>query len=132
MRDYYAMLGVQPDADENSIKTSFRILAKRHHPDMTPGDPQAEERFKEINKAWEILGDKKKRAEYDKSRIFAQPESNKRASAGDADIAGLMGKFETFFGKGTCPDPVLKKRENPLDASGIFEQFMGIKKNEQK
>ncbi|MBN1994607.1 MAG: DnaJ domain-containing protein [Anaerolineae bacterium] len=64
-KDYYQILGVNKNASEKDIKSAFRKLARKHHPDMNPDDPQAEARFKEINEAYEVLGDPEKRAKYD-------------------------------------------------------------------
>ena len=64
-RDYYQTLGVSKDADEKEIKRAFRKLARECHPDVNPGDARAEERFKEINEAHEVLSDPEKRAKYD-------------------------------------------------------------------
>lgn len=64
-RSYYDILGVPKDADEKTIKKAFRKLASEHHPDRNKGDKQAEERFKEINRAYEVLGDADKRSMYD-------------------------------------------------------------------
>ena len=64
-RDYYKILGVDRDASEKDIKRAYRRLARRFHPDVNPGDEQAEEKLKEINEAYEVLGDAEKRAKYD-------------------------------------------------------------------
>jgi DnaJ-class molecular chaperone len=64
--DYYEVLGVPRGADEKAIKTAYRRLARRYHPDMNPGDRQAEERFKEISEAFAVLSDPEKRARYDR------------------------------------------------------------------
>jgi curved DNA-binding protein len=64
-KDYYKILGVDKTADEKTIKSAFRKLARKHHPDVNPDDAQAEARFKEINEAYEVLGDAEKRGKYD-------------------------------------------------------------------
>ncbi|HEY62919.1 MAG TPA: DnaJ domain-containing protein [Anaerolineae bacterium] len=63
-KDYYKILGVSRDADEKEIKKAFRKLARKYHPDMNPGDDSAEEKFKEINEAYEVLSDPEKRQKY--------------------------------------------------------------------
>ena len=65
-KDYYQILGVSRDADEKEIKRAFRRLARQCHPDVKPGDAGAEERFKEINEAHEVLSDPEKRSKYDR------------------------------------------------------------------
>lgn len=64
-KDYYSTLGVNRNASEKDIKQSFRRLARKHHPDVNPGDKTAEERFKQISEAYEVLSDTEKRKKYD-------------------------------------------------------------------
>lgn len=67
-KDYYAALGVSPDADEQTIKQAYRKLARQYHPDVNPGDANAEARFKEINEAYQALSDPERRRKYDTLR----------------------------------------------------------------
>jgi len=64
-KDYYKILGVDKNASEKEIKSAYRKLARKYHPDMNPDDPQAEARFKDVNEAYEVLGDREKRKKYD-------------------------------------------------------------------
>ena len=61
----YKVLGVSPKANAKTLKKAYRKLARKHHPDRNPGDAGAEDRFKEIGSAWEVLGDPEKRKQYD-------------------------------------------------------------------
>jgi curved DNA-binding protein len=71
-RDYYGVLGVPPEASAEEIRTAFRRLARRHHPDARPGDAAAAERFKEISEAYDVLSDPEKRRAYDAERQAEQ------------------------------------------------------------
>ena len=64
-RDYYEVLGVDRNADEGTIKSAYRKLAKKYHPDMNPGDKVAEQKFKEASEAYAVLSDAEKRKKYD-------------------------------------------------------------------
>jgi curved DNA-binding protein len=87
-KDYYATLGVTKASTDKEIKQAFRKLARKHHPDVNPGDKQAELRFKEINEAYEVLGDPAKRKKYDELganwRMYEQAE----AQGGQNPFAG--------------------------------------------
>jgi molecular chaperone DnaJ len=70
VKDYYAILGVAPSADGDEIKKAFRSLAKKYHPDKNPDDPIAEEKFKEVTEAYEVLSDSEQRRVYDNPDPF--------------------------------------------------------------
>jgi len=71
-KDYYGILGVPPDADRKVIQRTFRQLARKYHPDVNPGNKDAEEKFKTINEAYEVLSDAEKRKKYDELRVQYQ------------------------------------------------------------
>jgi curved DNA-binding protein len=71
-KDYYATLGVSPDADDQTIKQTYRKFARQYHPDVNSGDKQAEERFKELNEAYQALSDPERRRTYDELRAEYQ------------------------------------------------------------
>jgi len=81
-KDYYSVLGVTPDADDQMIKQAYRKLARQFHPDVNPGDTQAEERFKEVNEAYEALSDPEKRQKYEALRRQYQ-QWQQRGGGGD-------------------------------------------------
>ena len=88
-KDYYSVLGVDRNAKEEEIRQAYRKLARQNHPDVNPGDHSAEERFKEINEAYEVLSDPQKRQKYDQfgsnwraGAAYAPPTTN---SIGEID-----------------------------------------------
>lgn len=85
-RDYYEVLGVSKDADDAAIKKAYRALAKKYHPDMNPGDAEAEKKFKEASEAYAVLSDAEKRRQYD--------QFGHAAFEGGAGGAGGFGGFD--------------------------------------
>ena len=104
-RDYYEVLGVDKNASEADIKRAYKKLARKYHPDMNPGDKVAEEKFKEVNEANEILSDPEKRSRYDQFG-FAGVDPNYAGGAGGGGFSGVGGFddvgdiFGSFFGGG--------------------------------
>ena len=87
-RDYYDVLGVRPGASEKEIRQAYRRLARKHHPDVNPGDASAEARFKEVNEAYQVLSNSESRRRYDRAgRSEAQAT---RSSAGDSPFSWLF------------------------------------------
>ncbi|MGL4488272.1 MAG: DnaJ C-terminal domain-containing protein [Rhizobiaceae bacterium] len=100
MRDPYTVLGVPKGASETEIKSAYRKLAKKHHPDQNPNDPKAKERFAEANQAYEILGDAKKKRQFDGGEIDGDGKPKFTGFPGGGDPfggfrgAGRQGGFD--------------------------------------
>lgn len=104
MRDPYEVLGVQRGASAAAIKSAYRKLAKKHHPDSNKGDPKAAERFSEINSANEILGDEDKRKQFDRGEIDAEGKPRFQGFPGGGRAgASPGGGFEYSFRSGGGP-----------------------------
>lgn len=135
-RDYYEVLGVQRGATEDEIKKAYRKTAKKYHPDLHPGDKEAEEKFKECNEAYEVLSDPQKKARYDQFG-FAGVDPNYGAGQGgygaggfgfDGDI-DLGDIFSSFFGggfgggfSGRNPNAPQRGRDIQLTVNLTFEE----------
>ncbi len=101
-RDYYEVLGVDKNADEATIKKAYRTLAKKYHPDMNPGDKEAEAKFKEVNEAYDVLSDPDKKAKYDQygHAAFDPSAGGGAGFGGFGDFGGfdINDIFSSFFG----------------------------------
>src|SRR5690242_9921133 len=100
--DYYEVLGVSPSASEKDITRAYRKLAKQYHPDANPGNKEAEDKFKAVSAAYDVLGDASKRKEYDEVRQMVA--SGVRFGPGSAGFEGFEGfqgfQFEDGMGLG--------------------------------
>jgi len=97
-KDLYEILGIKKEATESEVRKAYLKLAKKYHPDVNPGDKVAEQKFKEINLAYEVLKDEKKRAQYDQMRAMgANPFARARAGAGAGPGAGSYGAGPEMF-----------------------------------
>lgn len=104
-RDYYEVLGVDKNADDNTIKKAYRQAAKKYHPDLNPGDKEAEAKFKEVNEAYEVLSDADKKTRYDQfGHAGVDPNFNAGGGYGSGGFGGfdvdLGDIFGSFFGGG--------------------------------
>jgi len=137
-KDYYEVLGVNKTATEDEIRKAYRTLARKHHPDVNPGDKSADEKFKEINEAYEVLSDQDKRKRYDQlganwkaGSDFTPPPGWEARDAGfdgftAAGGQGSAGDFSDFFeslfgrrrgarGGGARPHVATPRRALPRD-----------------
>jgi len=97
-RDYYEVLGVDRNADEETIKKAYRKLAKKYHPDMNPGDKNAEAKFKEASEAYAVLSDPKKRQQYDQFGFDGGAAGGGGFDFNNMDFNDIFGGFGDIFG----------------------------------
>ena len=127
-RDYYEVLGVQKGASDDEIKKAHRKLAKKYHPDLNKDNPEAEDKFKEVNEAYEVLSDKDKRAKYDQFG-FAGVDPNYGAGQGGYgggfggfDMGDLGDIFGSFFGGGFGSSSSRSRRNAPQRGQTIQDR----------
>lgn len=135
-RDYYEVLGIQKGAPEDEIKKAYRQMAKKYHPDLNPGDKEAEARFKEVNEAYEVLSDSQKRERYDQyGHAGVDPNFGAGGYQGygfdniDIDLGDIFSSF--FGGGGRRQNPNAPRRGSDISASVIIsfeEAARGCKK----
>jgi DnaJ-class molecular chaperone len=123
-RDYYSVLGVARTASEKEIKTAYRKLARKHHPDVNPGDKKSENLFKEIGEAYAVLSDPEKRKKYD--RWGPDWEKIEQAQAAGANFRSRPGGSRTYTYTTGAPNggPGNINFESE-DLGGLFEQLFG-------
>lgn len=121
-KDYYDLLGVPRDANESQIKRAYYALAKKYHPDTNRGDPEAEARFQEVQKAYETLRDKQTRSTYDQMGHDAYEHAEKSGGApGNGGPQGGFEGFGGFHGFGGFGGPT----GGAVNLDDIFESFFG-------
>jgi len=130
-KDYYSTLGVAKTATDKELKQAFRKLARKYHPDVNPGDKASEAKFKEVNEAYEVLGDAEKRKKYDELganwRMYEQAGASGRPGAGAP--GGFGGGFQGFGGGGgvhTMTEDEMREMfggDSPF--SDFFQTFFG-------
>ncbi len=117
-RDYYELLGVPRDASNEEIKKVYRQLARRYHPDVNPGNKEAEEKFKDIGEAYEVLSDQGKRAQYDQFSRYWKGGSRKQKTDSRSGRSGIeeldFGQFSDF---NTFLEQVLGRNNNRVGAT---------------
>ena len=133
-RDYYEVLGVDKKASLDDIKKAYRTLAKKYHPDLNPGDKEAEEKFKEVNEAYEVLSDETKRSQYDQFGFAGDQASGFQGFEGfqGTDPFDIFSRFfGGSFGGGRRRDPNAPREGRDLEQSitlDFEEAFNGCKK----
>jgi molecular chaperone DnaJ len=118
-KDYYELLGVKRSASAEEIRKAFRKLARKHHPDVNPGDKSAEEKFKQISEANDVLSDPKKRKVYDQLGYYSD---NIDQAAADAYARAGGGKSGYESAYGGTPGPGVPVDFSGFDFSDVFEQ----------
>lgn len=142
MENYYEILGIKRDASQEEIKKAFRKLAKQYHPDVNGKNCEADEKFRKINEAYNVLNKESSREEYDLKLDNAQKgpngfkynsqkkESSKTNNYQNININDIEKSFENFFGFNPKSKEKVNKetKKNPIDTTDIFEKYFRVKK----
>lgn len=120
-KDYYSILGVSKTASQDEIKKAYRKLARKYHPDLNKDDPQAEQRFKDLNEANEVLSDAEKRKMYD--QFGSQWQQYQRAGGRPDDFWSQWGAQQGFGGRGQARTVNSEQFEQMFGGSGGFSDF---------
>lgn len=148
MKDYYKILGVSETSSKDDIKKAFRSLAKKYHPDRNGNDENAIKKFQEVNEAYEVLSNEDSKKSYDEKKAnfknaHKRKNENSKNNKTDNDFSektrskkesmeDLNQYFANFFGFDPTSNNInkdkLKKQDNPIDTSNMFESFFKMKK----
>src|SRR5260221_11027739 len=120
--DYYETLSVPRNASAEDIRKSYRKLARKYHPDLNPGDKSSEDHFKNVQEAYDVLSDPKKRQMYDQVGFYSEngsPGAGAETPPGGPDFGGF--DFSDFFTTPACAGPVQPRTSTtPCGAAGVL------------
>ena len=145
MKDYYSILGLNRSASQQDIKKAYRSLARKYHPDVNPGDLKAEEKFKEVNEAYNVLNDEQSKKAYDdkldgnmqNGDNIREGDRKKRQNPSNSDLnqkfdfGNIERDFEKFFGFNPKTKETSIKKDQKNSKAGVnnfFEQYFMPKK----
>jgi DnaJ-class molecular chaperone len=140
MANYYEILGVKQNDNSAKIKKAYKKLALKYHPDRNSGDKSAEEKFKKITKAYEVLKDEQSRRKYDQKLANQPKQNNKRENRqqtkqrrpngfSQGDFQDFEKEFANFFGFNPKTKEKIKKDESSKDrfnTDDLFKQYFGV------
>src|SRR5215472_11035757 len=129
-QDFYQTLGVERGASEDDIRKAYRKLARKHHPDLNPGDKAAEDRFKKVQEAYDVLSDSKKKAMYDQYGFYSENGMPGGAGGGaqapHMDFGGF--DFSDVFTRGAG---ARRPAEDSANFQDIFSQWFGGRQQQE-
>ncbi len=131
--DYYQTLGIERTADAEAIKKAYRHLARKHHPDLNPGDKAADERFKQVQAAYDVLSDAKKKTMYDQVGFYSESGAPQGGGPQGGPNMGFGGfDFSDYFARGGGRPPGSTSNQPPEETANfqdIFSQWFGRSQN---